>query len=182
MKSPKPELRRPKEDRNLKPETRSWHLLNHSRFGLHALFEIRSSLFGVVTAAFCLSAWAQPYGVDWHTIDGGGGTSTGGVYSVSGTIGQPDARATPMTGGQYAVTGGFWALYAIQTPGAPLLSIVAAGPGQATVSWEPDTPGWVLQETLSLSPTNWVDSSSGSTNPIVVPATLPTKLYRLHQP
>ena len=26
-------------------------------------------------------------------IDGGGGTSTGGVYSVSGTIGRPDAAA-----------------------------------------------------------------------------------------
>ena len=32
----------------------------------------------------------------------GGGTSTGGVYSLSGTIGQPDAGG-PMTGGQYAL-------------------------------------------------------------------------------
>src|SRR5262245_45664566 len=30
---------------------------------------------------------AQPYSIDWHTIDGGGGTSTGGVFSVSSTIG-----------------------------------------------------------------------------------------------
>lgn len=29
--------------------------------------------------------------INWHTTDGGGGTSNGGVYSVSGTIGQPDA-------------------------------------------------------------------------------------------
>ena len=29
---------------------------------------------------------AQSYSIDWFTIDGGGGTSTGGVYSVSGTI------------------------------------------------------------------------------------------------
>ena len=36
-------------------------------------------------------ALAQTYSIDWYTIDGGGGTSTGGVYSVSGTIGQPDA-------------------------------------------------------------------------------------------
>jgi hypothetical protein len=32
-----------------------------------------------------LASWAQPYTLDWFTIDGGGGTSTGGVYSVSGT-------------------------------------------------------------------------------------------------
>jgi hypothetical protein len=34
---------------------------------------------------------AQSYSIDWFTIDGGGGTSTG-VYSVSGTIGQQDER------------------------------------------------------------------------------------------
>ena len=34
---------------------------------------------------------AQSYSIDWFKIAGGGGTSTGGVYSVSGTIGQHDA-------------------------------------------------------------------------------------------
>ena len=33
-------------------------------------------------------AFAQSYSIDWFTIAGGGGTSTGGPYSVSGTIGQ----------------------------------------------------------------------------------------------
>jgi hypothetical protein len=104
------------------------------------------------------------------------------VYSVSGTIGQPDA-GPKMTNGQYSVTGGFWALpTAIQTEGAPTLTIVPAGAGQAQISWTPDTPGFVLQETLSLAPTNWVDSVSGSTNPVVVPATVPTKFYRLFKP
>lgn len=125
---------------------------------------------------------AQTYSINWSTIDGGGGTSTGGVYSVSGTIGQPDAGTT-MTNGVYAVTGGFWALpTAVQTPGAPLLAIAAASAGQATISWTPNTPGFVLQETLSLSPTNWVNSPSGATNPIVLPATVPAKFYRLFKP
>ena len=31
-------------------------------------------------------ARAQQYSIDWFTIDGSGGTSTGGVYQVSGTI------------------------------------------------------------------------------------------------
>jgi hypothetical protein len=60
--------------------------------------------------------------IDWWTIDGGGGTSTGGVYSVTGTIGQHDAGG--MSGGNFTISGGFWAIVAaIQTPGAPLLSI-----------------------------------------------------------
>lgn len=120
--------------------------------------------------------------MDWHTIDGGGGTSTGGVYAVSGTIGQPDAGG-PMTNGQYSVTGGFWALpVAVPVPGAPTLTIVPATPGNARISWSPNTPGFVLQETPSLSVTNWVNSGSGATNPIVVPATQPTKFYRLFKP
>jgi hypothetical protein len=36
----------------------------------------------------------------------GGGSSTGGVYSLSGTTGQPDAGA--MSGGVYTLSGGFW--------------------------------------------------------------------------
>jgi hypothetical protein len=88
-----------------------------------------------------------------------------------------------MTNGQYSVTGGFWALpHAVQVGGAPILTIVPAGPNQAQISWSPTTPGFVLQETLSLSPTNWVNSASGATNPIVVPAALPTKFYRLNKP
>ena len=125
---------------------------------------------------------AQTYSIDWHSIDGGGGASAGGVYSVSGTIGQPDAGAT-MTNGQYAVTGGFWALPAVvQTTNAPTLIIVPATPGKATISWTPATPGFILQETWVLSPANWTNSISGMTNPIVVPATLPTKFYRLFRP
>ena len=141
--------------------------------------------FHLLILALLLSAFAasaQSYAIDWHTIDGGGGTSTGGVYSVSGTIGQPDAGAA-MTNGQYSVTGGFWALpAAVQTPGAPTLTIVAALPGTATISWTPNPLGFVLQETLSLSPPNWVNSPSGATNPVTVPATLPTKFYRLFKP
>jgi len=36
-------------------------------------------------------ALPQQCSIDWYKIAGGGGTSTGGVYSASGTIGQPDA-------------------------------------------------------------------------------------------
>lgn len=108
--------------------------------------------------------------------------STGGVYAVSGTIGQSDAGG-PLTNGSYAVTGGFWALpIAVPTAGAPTLVIVPAAPGIATISWMPVTPGFVLQETLSLAPTNWMNSISGATNPVNVPAVLPSKFYRLFKP
>jgi len=46
--------------------------------------------------------------INWYTIDGGGGTSSGGTFTLSGTIGQPDAGAA-MTGGTFTLNGGFWA-------------------------------------------------------------------------
>src|ERR1035437_9779379 len=125
---------------------------------------------------------AQSYSIDWFKIAGGGGTSAGATYQVTGTIGQPDASG-PLTNGQYSVTGGFWALpTAVQVTGAPTLAIAPAGAGEATISWTPATPGFVLQETLSLSPAAWSNSVSGATNPVLVPATLPTRFYRLFKP
>jgi hypothetical protein len=52
------------------------------------------------------------------------------------------------------------------------------------LSWTPSTSGFVLQETFSLSPANWVTSPSGATNPIpiAVPSSLLTKFYRLFKP
>jgi hypothetical protein len=76
----------------------------------------------------------QSYSIDWFTIDGGGGTSTGALYSVSGTIGQPDAGG-PLSGGIYSLTGGFWSLLSVvQTPGSPWLSIMLTVTNTALVS------------------------------------------------
>jgi hypothetical protein len=91
--------------------------------------------------------------INWSSINGGGGASTGGVYSVSGTIGQQDGYG-PMTGGNYALTGGFWSLYAVQTPGAPLLTITYSG-NHATVSWPSSATGWTLQTNRNLSTPKW---------------------------
>lgn len=55
--------------------------------------------------------------VDWHTVDGGGGESTAGRFSIRGTAGQPDADEVSLcsAGGapacaapRFEVTGGFW--------------------------------------------------------------------------
>lgn len=48
-----------------------------------------------------------PYDLSWNTIDGGGMTfSSGGPYTLGGTIGQADAGI--LTGGSYVLQGGFW--------------------------------------------------------------------------
>ncbi len=67
-------------------------------------------------------------------------------------------------------------------PPSPQLAIGPATAGSATLSWTPNEPGWQLQENTNLLTTHWVNAPSGSTNPVVVPATLPTKFYRLFKP
>src|SRR5882672_5841106 len=101
----------------------------------------------VVLAPF--AARCQNYSIDWFTIDGGGGTSTGGVYSISGTIGQPDAGR--LTGASYTLDGGFWGFVGvIQTPDAPLLRVERSGPS-VRVFWPVPATGFVLDETLTLN-------------------------------
>ncbi len=108
-------------------------------------------LLGLLVPAI---SFAQQYSIDWYKVAGGGGTSTGGVYAVSGTIGQPDASA-PMTGGNYALTGGFWSLInVVQTPGAPTLTITYSG-NQAIISWPPSVTGWTLQTNTALASGSW---------------------------
>ena len=110
--------------------------------------------FILLHSPFILRVQGQSYTIDWYKIAGGGGTSTGSVYSISGTIGQPDASGA-MTGGSYSLTGGFWALISlVQTPGAPLLTITYSG-NQAIVSWDPSATGWTFQTNNNLSTGTW---------------------------
>src|SRR4051794_36708924 len=100
-----------------------------SRFSKSSLALVIGFLLGT-----SLVARAQSYDLSWFTIDGGGGTSTGGQFSVTGTIGQPDAGH--MSGGNFSIDGGFWGLFAVvQTPGAPLLSIRLLNSTNAVISW-----------------------------------------------
>ena len=66
-------------------------------------------LFIILSGVFVSTSLAQtggPYALEWSTIDGGGGQSSGGQYTLTGTIGQPDAAYSD--GGNYELLGGFW--------------------------------------------------------------------------
>jgi len=62
-------------------------------------------LFLLVAASAAYARMAG-YSLPWWTADSGGGTSSGGNYSLSGTIGQPDTDT--LSGGDYRLEGGFW--------------------------------------------------------------------------
>jgi hypothetical protein len=130
------------------------------------------------------SVRAQSYSLDWFTFAGGGGTSTGGVFTVSGTIGQPDGGK--MSGGNYSVDGGFWSLIAaVQTPGAPLLS-VERQESAVRVYWPRPATGFVLDQSLAVTGVWSQVAFPYMTNATDISITAPTpsgnKFYRLRKP
>ena len=147
---------------------------------------LRGLLFYISPLACYLCAAAQ-YSIDWFTIDGGGGTSTGGVYSVTGTIGQPDAVA--MSGGNFVLQGGFWSIVAaVQTPGAPSLSIFRTTTNTVAVTWPSPSTGWTLQQnTNTVGSVNWSNVISGiqddgTTKRFLVNPPTGSRFYRLNKP
>lgn len=101
------------------------------------------------------------YAIDWFTLDGGSGQSSGGAYTLNGTIGQPDAATS--SGGAYTLHGGFWGAFAVvQTEGAPLLRIRQNGTS-VTLAWSDPSSGYQLQESPSLAAPNWSDVNTVAT-------------------
>ncbi len=146
-------------------------------------WKLRILLFILLPSAFYLRVWGQSYSIDWFTIDGGGGTSTGGTYQVSGTIGQHDAGG-PMTGGSYSLTGGFWALISVvQTPGLPNLTITFVSPNSVVVSW-PNTGSYTLQQNTNVAGGGWTTSgypitTTDGTNSITITPPTGNLFFRL---
>lgn len=138
---------------------------------------------GAALIAAVAAVNGQNYNLDWSSVDGGGGTSTGGVYVVSGTIGQPDAGS--MSGGVYTLNGGFWSLVSVvQTPGAPLLAIYPTRTNAVLVVWPSPSTGYSLQQNADVNTTNWVGvlqtpSDNGTVKSIVISPASGRKFYRL---
>jgi hypothetical protein len=121
---------------------------------------------------------AETYSIDWHAVAGGGGTSSGGNYVLSGTIGQAESGTT-LAGGQYTVQGGFWAGVVLASSGEiPQLFIQLSG-ADVVVSWMPAAPGFVLEMAMELGSGEWLPGPAG--NPVAVPVTEAATFYRLRR-
>ena len=143
----------------------------------------------LLTAGLVLTGAAAlaQYAVDWFKVAGGGGTSTGGNYALSGTIGQADAGG-PLTGGNYTLTGGYWSAAAslIQEPGGPQLSIAVNPDSTITIRWPSPSTGYVLQQTENVA-TGWTNSAlavadNGSVRSVTFVPQGPRHYFRLRRP
>ncbi len=99
-----------------------------------------STLPAAVAAVALAGAFAsaQPE-ITWYTIDGGGGTSSGGGFTLMGTVGQCDAGG-PLAAGDLVLVGGFW----------------GGAPGGCPADW--DGNGSVNSSDISAFLTTWLMS------------------------
>ena len=75
----------------------------------HVKHKLRVILVLVLLLLITLPVLAQSgggYDLSWSTVDGGGGSSSGGIFSLAGTAGQADAGV--MSGSEFTLRGGFW--------------------------------------------------------------------------
>lgn len=64
----------------------------------------------------------------------------------------------------------------------PTIAIANASNGVTTISWSPDTPGFALQESTDLVSAAWLNSASGTNNPVTLTNTTAIKFYRVFHP
>ena len=127
--------------------------------------------------------FTQQYSIGWHKIAGGGGASSGGVYSVNGTIGQPDAGS--MSGEGYSLEGGFWSVVAGgQASGAPPLTVQQTSTNTIVITWPATAGNWVLQESATGAAGTWTNVSMlavlvGGTMQVILPASESANQFRL---
>jgi hypothetical protein len=108
------------------------------------------------------------------------------VYSLSGTIGQPDAGQ--MSGGNYTLTGGFWSIFAaIQTTGSPLLRVEKTTTNTVVVAWPFPSTGFSLEQNALPNTGGWATvtngvSQVGSENQVIVSPPAGNRFFRLKSP
>jgi hypothetical protein len=148
---------------------------------------MKTSLITFLAITSCLGASAQQYTLDWHRTGVSGGQSTGGTYSLSGTLGQP--FATALSGGNYALDS-FWRIDPpfVPPPTAPEL-VVTLVQNTVVLSWPRTATGFILEQASALpcAANSWspVPANSYQTKDanlqVVLPVTPGSKYYRLHQ-
>jgi hypothetical protein len=140
-------------------------------------------LCGLAVAAWPSIASAQNYSIDWHSIDAGGGTSSGGAFTLAGTIGEPESIL--MSGGSYSLEGGFWAILSVVTnPGEPFLRVMLTGTNTVVVAWPVAFSAYSLQQTADLNSAAWSNASQvpvvvGEENQVVLPLNPGNTFFRL---
>ena len=94
-----------------------------------------------------------------------------------------------MSGGNFTLDGGFWAIIAaVQTPGAPLLRVVLTPTNTVVVAWPAPSTGFSLQQNPVVNnAASWSGVTNapvvvGSENQVLVSPSVGNRFFRLTSP
>jgi hypothetical protein len=81
--------------------------IHYEGTGIIRKISILVIVFALVSLLTAVALAQNGFDLSWWSVDGGGYiSSSGGDYTLGGTIGQPDAGE--LSGGVYTLSGGFW--------------------------------------------------------------------------
>lgn len=117
-------------------------------------------------AGLALAATAnEDLRIDWYTVDGGGGSISAGEFTLSGTIGQPDAGVLIPYCCGFSLMGGFWSQFIdVNQPDGPRLCIRLTSTNTLLLSWPAYHADYLLQRRPAAVP-GWNDVPA---TPVVV--------------
>lgn len=137
----------------------------------------------LVSLGCTLASATDNFSIDWFSVDGAATAMTGGIFSLDGTAGQPDAAAVTLVSGTQLMKGGFWALdFSANGSLSPTLLLQRTGISELTLSWYPDPPGFRVQQSLTLMPDSWTNLLIEPANPVVLPLAGDHSFFRLIKP
>jgi hypothetical protein len=152
----------------------------------HRTTAFTASIFLLLIPASTALADPPRFVLTKTVIPGGGSTLTSPRFTLTGTIGQPEAAPRFVsTDGRFTLAPGFWGDYSVvQQPDLPLLTIRRGAAGFFVLAWPVDTVNATLEQSLDLTPNSWttvttrvIDTSTEHT--VTVPINAPKKFFRL---
>jgi hypothetical protein len=79
---------------------------------------MRSVLLGLIILASASTAAHAQWSIGWQTVDAGGATElTGGAWSMTASVGQPDTGRVEALDLSFSLEGGYWAGVTPYPPG-----------------------------------------------------------------
>jgi hypothetical protein len=145
---------------------------------LTAKSTVLPGIFSMALLAFA-PVQAEPFSIEPVTFYPSG-ASSGGAYSLAGTMGQPDAGNLAADG--FNLAGGFWAM--VDSPDTSVLHALREGDHGVVITWPASLNGVELQQNSVLSTNNWstfpgpVETTNGENRAILSPA-LGNRFFRL---
>lgn len=89
----------------------------------------------------------------------GGAHTPGARFTLTGTIGQPDAAPRfTSSDNRFTLEPGFWSPHSVvQLPDFPPLVMRPGAPGFSVIAWPVAANGFILQSSPDMSPGSWMD-------------------------